>query len=254
MVSSAGFGHHESEMSSAANSDDEGDIPSAALLAPIEVLNGTLNFFSSVYLHVLIFNLLFLVMASDPSSSTGISKKRKRSRPDADGDSDGPPHKGRGRSRRRNSRSAAATGSSTPSRDDSDKATEAEGRKRPREMDVVEMGIISERDARELWDMYVFFSYLVYIFLKLILFFLLRYFRGCYRLLACFNPQTGERTVWWLAFQSLTFFLHRHLRINESPLAILLLLYSHGSSQSPRWAPTTFRIAKASSTGERADG
>ncbi|KAG9080364.1 hypothetical protein FRC06_006683, partial [Ceratobasidium sp. 370] len=140
-----------SGITSAANSDDEGDIPSSALLAPIGVLN----------------DLASVAAQSDAGGRHGLKRKRG----DGAGSegqaesvpgtiaSDVPPY--------RAEVSAEPEPEPGPERDPEPEAVEEEHAPE-RERDAIERGIVSEGEATELHRIY---------------------FTGCYRVLAVFNER-----------------------------------------------------------------
>ncbi|CAE7058282.1 unnamed protein product [Rhizoctonia solani] len=163
-----------SGITSAANSDDEGDIPSSALLAPIGVLN----------------DLASVAAQSDASSRQGLKRKRgegsspegysSRPAPSPYNTSIGPSPQATQSTPRTIASEASPTGpeggievDDVGSEElDDHNMTEAkseaveEERSPERERDAIEKGIVSEAEAMELHQIY---------------------FTGCYRVLAVFN-------------------------------------------------------------------
>ncbi|QRV82372.1 Fungal specific transcription factor domain [Ceratobasidium sp. AG-Ba] len=153
-----------SGITSAANSDDEGDIPSSALLAPIGVLN----------------DLASVAAQSDPSRH-GLKRKRGVEGPSP-------------ASRFRRTSSLSSRRSPPPLRTESTSGTNIseiapepepepepqkeeaveEERAPERERDAIERGIVSEAEAAELHRIY---------------------FTGCYRVLVCFLPSSVMRVA-----------------------------------------------------------
>ncbi|KDN36432.1 hypothetical protein RSAG8_10824, partial [Rhizoctonia solani AG-8 WAC10335] len=164
-------------ITSAANSDDEGDIPSSALLAPIGVLNDLAN----------------VAAQSDAGSRPGLKRKRgegsspegnighsSRPAPSPHNSSIGPSPQGAQSTPRTIASEASPVGAQgtveaynvDPEESEEQNIPEAkseaveEERSPEREWDAIEKGIVSEEEAMELHQIY---------------------FTGCYRVLAVFN-------------------------------------------------------------------
>ncbi|KAL5631787.1 hypothetical protein ACGC1H_000001 [Rhizoctonia solani] len=163
-----------SGITSAANSDDEGDIPSSALLAPIGVLN----------------DLASVAAQSDAGSRLGLKRKRgdgsspecfsSRPAPSPYNTSIGPSPQGAQSTPRTIASEASPAGVEGGTEADHADSEEPEDQNIPeakseaveeerspeRERDAIEKGIVSEEEAMELHQIY---------------------FTGCYRVLAVFN-------------------------------------------------------------------
>ncbi|KAF8731102.1 Fungal specific transcription factor domain, partial [Rhizoctonia solani] len=153
-----------SGITSAANSDDEGDIPSSALLAPIGVLND-----------------LASVAAQSNSSRQGVKRKRgEGSSPEGNTSVGLSPHGTQSTPRMTASEASPAvdddarlgTQDTGPEELEGHSISQAKSeavedeRSPEREQDAIEKGIVSEEEAMELHQIY---------------------FTGCYRVLAVFN-------------------------------------------------------------------